>query len=96
MNTRFKPGPRITDVESISGLTGGLFFYTKREAATYAASIGWPKNSAKLFKLPYGRQAWAISDAGNQQTAVVGGTTPFENTDRLSSVNTLSLAPKFF
>lgn len=59
MELRHEPNPKITDTDTISR---ARFFYTRKEAADYAASIGWPKNSARLVHLPYGRSRWALSD----------------------------------
>ena len=51
--------PSITDPEVISS---AMFFYTRKEAATYAASIGWPKKSARMVALPFGRVRFVVSD----------------------------------
>ena len=56
MKTRHEPNPTITNSDGI------LFFYTRREAANHAASIGWPKNSARKVSLPFGRVRYCISD----------------------------------
>ena len=59
MELRHEPSSTITDLDTIKR---ALVFYTRKEAADYAKSIGWPKSSARLIHLPHGRQRWAISD----------------------------------
>jgi len=59
MEIRYEPGPKITNTDTIKRM---IAFYTRKEAADYATSIGWPKNSARKVTLPFDRQRWVISD----------------------------------
>jgi hypothetical protein len=59
MELKWEPHPKITDVDTIKRMVA---FYTRKEAANYAASIGWPKNSARKVFLPFGRIRFVISD----------------------------------
>jgi hypothetical protein len=59
MELRHEPKPTITDTYTIAH---GLFFYTRKEAADHANSIGWPKNSARKVMLPFGRVRFVVSD----------------------------------
>lgn len=59
MELRHEPNPKITNVDTIKRMAS---FYTRKEAADYAASIGWPKSSARKVILPFGRERWVISD----------------------------------
>ena len=62
MELRHEPNPKITDIDTIKRMVA---FYTRREAAAYAASIGWPKNSARKVSLPFGRVRFVLSDPHN-------------------------------
>lgn len=59
MELRHEPNPKITNVDTIKRMVS---FYTRKEAADYAASIGWPKSSARKVTVPFGRERWVISD----------------------------------
>src|SRR5215472_4584869 len=59
MKLRHEPNPKITNIDTIKRMVA---FYTRNEAADYAASIGWPKSSARRIDLPFGRVRWVISD----------------------------------
>ena len=59
MELRHEPNPKITNVDTIKRMVA---FYTRKEAADYAASIDWPKSSARKVALPFGRERWVISD----------------------------------
>ena len=59
MNTRFVS---ITIRDVRAELDGVLCFYTRREAAIHAESIGWPKSCTRRLMLPFGRITYVVSD----------------------------------
>lgn len=57
-NTAHIPGT-VTDLAALPVM---YWFYSKKEAESAAALIGWPKNSAARVSLPLGRSRWGIAD----------------------------------
>lgn len=59
MITQYVP---FSTVKTLNEIQRVHMFFTKWEAMKFARTIGWPKSSARLLMLPYGRNRWVVSD----------------------------------